>query len=57
MAENKKNYSTLSVRVTTEEKEALVQYCEENDLSMSQVLRKAIKNIINGQDMDIDVDK
>ena len=34
MADNK-NYSTLSVRVTAEEKEALMQYCKDNDLSMS----------------------
>lgn len=51
MADNK-NYSTLSVRVSAQEKEALMQYCEQNDLSMSQVLRKAIKQIITGQDMD-----
>lgn len=40
------NYSTISVRISAEEKEALVQYCKDNDLSMSQVLRKAIKDII-----------
>lgn len=45
MADNK-NYSTLSVRVSAEEKEILMQYCKENDLSMSQVLRKALKNLI-----------
>jgi antitoxin component of RelBE/YafQ-DinJ toxin-antitoxin module len=40
------DYSTISVRITAEEKEALLQYCKDNDLSMSQVLRKAIKDII-----------
>lgn len=45
MADNK--YSTISVRITTEEKEALQKYCEENELTMSQVIRKALKNLIN----------
>lgn len=40
------NYSTISVRLSAEEKEALIAYCKEHDLSMSQVLRKAIKDII-----------
>jgi antitoxin component of RelBE/YafQ-DinJ toxin-antitoxin module len=40
------DYSTISVRITAEEKEVLLQYCKDNDLSMSQVLRKAIKDII-----------
>lgn len=31
----KENYSTVSVRLTLEEKEAIVAYCEENDFSMS----------------------
>ena len=44
------DYSTLSVRITKEEKEALAQYCQEHDLSMSQVLRKAIKNIITNKE-------
>lgn len=42
-----KNYSTISVRLTTEEKDKLTEYCKENDLSMSQVIRKAIKNFID----------
>lgn len=45
MADNK--YSTVSVRITIEEKEALQKYCEENELSMSQVIRKALKILIN----------
>lgn len=43
----KDNYSTLSVRISTEEKEKLMKYCEENDVSISQVLRKAIRDLIN----------
>lgn len=43
----KDNYSTLSVRISAEEKEKLMQYCEDNDVSISQVLRKAIRDLIN----------
>ena len=49
--------ASITFRLTAEEKEALVKYCQERDLSLSWVVRQAIKNIINGQDMDIDVDK
>ena len=48
----KDNYSTVSVRLTLEEKEELIQYCGKNDLTMSQVIRKAIKEYLGGQDMD-----
>ena len=42
----KENYSTVSVRLTTEEKDSLIAYCENNDLTMSQVIRKAIKEYL-----------
>lgn len=42
----KDKYSTLSVRISAEEKEKLMKYCEENDVSISQVLRKAIRDLI-----------
>ena len=42
----KDNYSTVSVRLTLEEKEELMRYCEENDLTMSQVIRKATKEYL-----------
>ena len=48
----KENISTVSVRLTIEEKTELIQYCEDNDLTMSQVIRKAIKEYLSGQDMD-----
>ena len=40
----------VAARITEEEKDALVAYCDENDLSMSQVIRKAIKEFISRQD-------
>lgn len=46
----------IAARVTGEEKDRLLKYCEDNDLSMSQVIRKAIKELISGQ-MDKDMDK
>lgn len=38
-----KEYSTISVRLTEEEKKELEQFAQEHDLTMSQVVRKALK--------------
>lgn len=38
--------TTISVRLEDSEKEQLKKYADENDLSMSQVIRKAIKELI-----------
>jgi predicted transcriptional regulator len=43
---DKQKYSTVSVRLTEAEKKELEQFCEENDLSMSQVIRRAVKEYI-----------
>lgn len=37
------NITKISFRISTDEKDALAQYAEENDLSISQVIRRAIK--------------
>lgn len=39
--------TTVSVRLEDNEKELLKKYADENDLSMSQVIRKAIKELIS----------
>lgn len=39
-------FSTVSVRLTIEERKELEEYAKENDLSLSQVLRKAVKDLI-----------
>ena len=39
--------TTISVRIEDNEKELLKKYADENDLSMSQVIRKAIKKLIS----------
>ena len=44
-----KDYSTVSVRLTSEEKEKLVEYCKENDLSISQVIRRAIREFLENK--------
>lgn len=40
-----KSYN-VTVRLTAEDKEALEKYAKENEVSMSQVLRKAVKDYI-----------
>lgn len=47
--------TTISFRLSEEEKLALEKYAEENDLSVSQVIRKAIKDFMDKQDMDMDI--
>ena len=37
----------LSIRSEDNDKEALQKYANENDLSVSQVIRKAIKEFLN----------
>lgn len=40
-------YSTVSVRLTEIEKEALAAKAKELDLTMSQIIRKALKEYLN----------
>ena len=37
----------LSIRIEDNDKEALQKYANENDLSVSQIIRKAIKEFLN----------
>ena len=39
--------TTISVRLTEEEKNNLLAYCEKEELPMSQVIRKAIKEFLS----------
>lgn len=43
---NMEEVTKLSLRIGLEEKEAIAKYAEENDLSMSQVIRRAIKQFL-----------
>lgn len=47
MKENKS--VQIKVRITPTEKEKLMAYCESNDLTMSQCLRAAIKELLGGK--------
>ena len=44
--------TTISVRLEDSEKELLKEYADKNDLSMSQVIRKAIKEFIAQDNQD-----
>lgn len=39
----KSDMTKVSFRINTEEKEALMKYAEENDLTISQIIRRAVK--------------
>lgn len=43
----KKETAKLSIIISVEEKDMIQTYAEENDLSMSQVIRRAIKEFLN----------
>ena len=36
----------IAARVTEEEKDILIEYCEKNELNMAQVIRKAVKEYL-----------
>lgn len=40
------DFANVSVRLTSEEKKVLEKYAKEHDLTMSQVIRAAIKSYI-----------
>lgn len=42
--------TTLSLRLSKDEKEAIAQYAQEHDLSMSQVIRKAVKDLLDREE-------
>lgn len=47
--------TTITFRLSDEEKVELENYADENDLSVSQVIRKAIKEFMDRQDKDMDI--
>ena len=38
--------TTITIRLEEVEKQAIAQYANENDLSMSQVIRRAVKEFL-----------
>lgn len=47
MAKNSEEMTKTSFRLSVAEKEALDKYAAENDLSVSQVIRRAIRQYLN----------
>lgn len=41
-----KDNTNITVRLSVEEKETLLKYAEEQDLTMSQVVRRALKEFL-----------
>lgn len=46
------NYSTVSVRLTEEEKKTLESFAKEQDLTMSHIIRKAIREYLENNSND-----
>ncbi len=44
-----KDNTNITVRLSVEEKNALLKYAEEQDLTMSQVVRRALKEFLEKQ--------
>ena len=47
-----KKDKSVKTSLTQEDYDNLIKFCEDNDESMSRVIRKAIKEYLSGQDMD-----
>lgn len=43
----KEDMNKVSFRISASEKEMLVKYAEENDLTVSQIVRRAVKKYLN----------
>ena len=44
----------IAARVTDEEKKELDEYCEKNDIKISQLIRWAIKEYIHYREIEVD---
>lgn len=49
--------ATISIRIEETEKEALQEFAQENDLSVSQVVRKAIKEFLRMNEIAEELNK
>ena len=49
--------ATISIRIEETEKEALQQFAQENDLSVSQVVRRAIKEFLRMNEIAEELNK
>lgn len=46
------NRVSLACKVSPEEKEKLIKYCEENDITLSHLIRKSIKFYLNNKESE-----
>ena len=46
MVKNNEEQTTLTIRISASEKEAFAQFCKDLDLSMSQAIRRAMRDYI-----------
>lgn len=49
--------TTITIRIEETEKEALQEFAKENDLTVSQVVRKAIKEFLKLQEIADELNK
>lgn len=47
MPSKREGYYNIATRVKEDEKKVIDQFCKENDISVSQLIRKAIREYIN----------
>lgn len=47
MPSKREGYHNIATRVKDEEKARIDEFCKENDMSVSQLIRKAIKEYMN----------
>ena len=47
MPSKREGYYNIATRVKDEEKKCIDEFCKENDMSVSQLIRKAIKEYMN----------
>lgn len=50
-SDRKETVTTLQVKILASEKAALVDYCTQHNLNMSEVLRDLISNLLKGGDV------
>ena len=50
MKKRRETMTTISIRIEDDEKEQIQHYAEEHDLSMSWVIRRAIKEFLASQE-------
>ncbi len=47
MPSKREGYCNIATRVKEDEKERIDQFCKDNDMSVSQLIRKAIKDYMD----------